>query len=276
MKNALILIILSVIVRPVFGDDFGNVSAGQFFLTAVRQRILTSEQVESDAGNIQVDLGYFYENTNNPPELRLVAHAGGKDLVIWWASIVAPREVPIEFTYGVDRRNRSLGLCFYLGNLECLFYEIDASKALKFAKANAGRALGSVWISGEGATLLNYSTNDMRQDFRLYELLHIASSYYYSMKDLKLTVENNQWVISTVVSGLDNKPDVKVFLNCPVGSTGFAFLKKEVLTQEAEYNPANEIKWRIALGAVFLLVVVPTFFVVRKIGRQKTAAATKP
>jgi hypothetical protein len=271
LKPFLISMFLAAIVFSSLADkmDFPPLPNNETTNNNAIQRLNLwgGEATNADGRKIQLDLGCYYENTNFPPEASLITHVNGNEYVLWWVRF--DLDYPKESTCSLSDNGDSLGLCFLLDQGRFEFYQIDIKRSLLLAKAQNGQSFEAGWL------LSPENTNYYRQDVVIWDLPNMLSHEFFSVDNIRLHNEKGQWTVSFDVNSTKT-PKSKYFYQSPVGGIGLTFLKKEVLTQEAEYNPDNEIKWRIALGAVFLLVAVPTFFVVRKIGRQKTAAATKP
>ena len=275
--------VFSVTALAGMGWRFDGVSTGPEFIGSVSHRTVISGQVDTDTGKTPVDLCYSYEDTNKPPELQLIAHEGGKDLVIWWAYVVSPRCLPLDCAWNEDTNKHLLGLLYTFTDCKCIFYEIDLDKVLKSAKSNAGRTLGSEWLEGSPLT---GSTNPFvtMQYFYLNELMNDREIAY--MYNLDLNVETDKWVMSGILrwepsarhgliswTPLAPMRDLKVFLQSPVDGTGVALLRKERIAEQVGDIPFYVGKWWFALCGGCLLIMTVVLIAYR--GRSKRQLATK-
>jgi len=195
--------------------------------------------VESDIGEILVDLGYFNDDTNNPPELRLVAHAKGKEYVIWRTAIEFAQFAPIEYAYEVGGTNGLICLCFTTPmRRELLIYEIDVNKTLQSARVNDGRVLVSAW-SERLNPVVKPVVGVLRQDTTVEELLNVPIVSDDGIRHLQINYETNKWVLSGDAKrrGI---PVAKYYYQYPVGGTGLTFVKKEPVQQNPDAKICNE------------------------------------
>lgn len=243
MKTIFTLIVVANLVTPVFGGKVDYESLVRVkdrkFKDSVRQQVWCSRQVDTREGKVQVDLMYSYENTNNPPEVRLVAHVDGRDYTVWKAIVDNQQLLPVEFSCEVSGAKKSIAFCFCCrAGRQILFYEIDIEASLKLMRERNSQGISSGWMRPDESE----ATNGLCQSIMVSKFFPNGTEY---VKEIVLSCVGDKWFFSGVIRG-HGISDAKVLYQYPVGGTGLTFIKKEPVPPA---SPGEKQCWQ-NLGAV--------------------------